>query len=52
MQPVQLSLIPDPSGPDSGRPGAVVEQLPAEAVAAAITCWPADRQGGRTDGSR
>src|SRR5689334_16401446 len=33
MQPVQLSLIPDPHP----RPATLVEQLPPEAVAAAVT---------------
>jgi hypothetical protein len=33
MQPVQLSLIPDPH---PRPPATLVEQLPAEAVAAAI----------------
>jgi hypothetical protein len=34
MQPVQLSLLPDPH---PATPVALVEQLPAEAVATAIT---------------
>ena len=34
MQPVQLSLLPDPH---PGTPAALVEQLPAESVTTAIT---------------
>ena len=34
MQPVQLSLIPDPH---PRTPATLVEQMPAEAVATAIT---------------
>ena len=34
MQPVQLSLLPDPH---PSTPAAPVEQLPAESVATAIT---------------
>jgi hypothetical protein len=34
MQPVQLSLLPDPH---PSTPAALVEQLPAESVARAIT---------------
>ena len=34
MQPVQLSLLPDPR---PGAPAGLVEQLPAESVATAIT---------------
>ena len=39
MQPVQLSLIPDPIPPSPTQPLPVpmVERLPAEAVATAIT---------------
>ena len=41
MQPVQLSLIPDPIPPSPTQPlpvpAPMVERLPAEAVATAIT---------------